>query len=97
MLEIPLFLNRASRAETSLFLFDAAARSLFGKAVGDLFFTIHKTRAHPAEAKPDRFLPVHDPVSGCPLLFKLLIGFQTSQDLGVWQVADWYKVLPFLF
>jgi hypothetical protein len=69
MLEILRFLHRASRAETSLFLFDAAARPLYGQAEGDLFIAINITRAHPAEAEPDCFLPVHDEYSGCSLLF----------------------------
>jgi hypothetical protein len=59
MLEIHLILYGASRAETPLFLFDAAACPLSGKAEGDLFFAVHKTRAHAAEAEPDRFFPVH--------------------------------------
>jgi hypothetical protein len=62
MREILLRLNRTSRAETPLFCFDAAARSFFRKAIGDLFFAVHKTRAHPAEAEPDSFLLIHDPI-----------------------------------
>jgi hypothetical protein len=81
MLEIFLLLDRASRAETSLFLFDTGTRSLYGKAVGDLFVAVHKTRAHPAEAEPDPFLPVHNPISGCSLLLQLLIGFLTFWEL----------------
>jgi len=61
MLEIFLCLYRATRAETSLFKVDASARSFFSKAKGNLFFTFHKTRAHPAVAELDRFFPVHDP------------------------------------
>jgi hypothetical protein len=62
MLEISLFLYRASRAETPLFLFDTAARSFFSQAKGDLFFTVHKTRADPADAEPDSFFLIHDPI-----------------------------------
>jgi hypothetical protein len=62
MLEILLRLYRASRAETPLFIFDAAACSCLGKAIGDLFCAVHKTRAHPADAEPDSFIPVHHPI-----------------------------------
>jgi hypothetical protein len=76
MLEILLFLYRASRAETSLFLFYAAARPCFGKAEGDLFFAIHKTRTHPAETEPGRFLPLHD------LVLRLFIAFATTYRIS---------------
>jgi hypothetical protein len=62
MLEILLLLDRASRAETPLFLFDAAVRSFFSQAKGDLFFAIYKTRADPADAEPDSFFLIHDPI-----------------------------------
>jgi plastocyanin len=60
MLEIFLVLHRASRAEAPLFFFDTAACPCTGKAEGDIFFAVYKTRAHPAEAEPDCFLPLHD-------------------------------------
>jgi hypothetical protein len=63
MLEIFLILHGAPRAETPLFLFDTAARPFIGKAVGDLFVAVNKTRAHPAKAEPDRFFPVHNTFS----------------------------------
>jgi hypothetical protein len=73
MLEILFFLYRASRAETPLFEVDATARSFFSEAIGNLFFTVHKTRAHPAVAEPDRFFPVHDSTPpGCSLFLQLL-------------------------
>jgi hypothetical protein len=76
MLEISLFLYRASRAETPLFLFDTAARLVISKAVCDLFFTVHKTRAHPAETEPDRFIPVHNSV------LRLFIAFATTYRIS---------------
>jgi plastocyanin len=72
MLEILLFLYRTSRAEAPLFLFYAAAHPCFSKAVGDLFFAIHKTRTHPAETEPGRFLSLHD------LVLRLFIAFATT-------------------
>jgi hypothetical protein len=76
MLEILLFLYRASRAETPLFLLYTAARPLFGKAIRDLFPAVHKTRAHPAEAEPDTMFPVHDPV------LRLFIAFATTYRIS---------------
>ena len=62
MLKILLRLYRTSRAETSLFLFNAAALFVFSKAKGDLFFAVHKTRAHSAEAETHPFFLIHDPI-----------------------------------
>jgi hypothetical protein len=59
MLEIFLVLHRASRAEAALFLFDTAACPGIGKAEGDIFPAVRKTRAHPAEAEPGCSLPFH--------------------------------------
>jgi hypothetical protein len=62
MLEILLFLYRASRAKTSLFFFNTDAQGSISKAKRNLFFTFHKTWAHPANTEPNPFFPVHDPI-----------------------------------
>jgi hypothetical protein len=61
MLEILLSLDGAARADTSLFVPDAAARPGNSKAKRNLFPAFDKARAHPADTECDSFSPVHDP------------------------------------
>jgi len=60
MLEILLFLYGASRTQTPLFFFNTDTFGRISEAKRDLFVTSYKSRAHPANTKPDPFFPVHD-------------------------------------
>jgi len=62
MLEILLFLYRASRAQAPLFFFDADASGSISEAKRNLFVTNYKSWAHPANTEPDTSFPVHDPI-----------------------------------
>jgi hypothetical protein len=62
MLEILLFLYRASGAQAPLFFVNTDAFSSIGEAKRNLFVTIYKTRAHPANTEPDTSFPVHDTI-----------------------------------
>jgi hypothetical protein len=62
MLEILLFLYRASRAQTPLFFFNTDTFGSISEAKRNLFVTIYKTWAHPANTEPDTSFPVHDKI-----------------------------------
>ena len=95
MLEILLVLNGASRAETSLFLFYAAACPLFCKAVRDFFAAVDKTRAHPAQAEPNSFFSVHVFSSRLFIAFSTTYKISKSADVAFRQVAGWYTTCIF--
>jgi plastocyanin len=83
MREILLCLYRASRTETSLLVFYAGTLPGTRKTECNLFFAVNKTRAHSADAEPNRFFPVHDQNSpGSSLLSQLLIGISGPDGNG---------------
>jgi hypothetical protein len=62
MLEILLFLYRASRAQTPLFFGNTDAFGGISETKRYLFVTTYKTWAHPANTEPDTSFPVHDKI-----------------------------------
>lgn len=95
------FKYRASRAETSPFFLYAAAFPACRKTIGDLFLTIHKTRAHLTDTKSGSCFPVHGHRSS-PLFSIYLNIFKgrswlSSRSLSPYFMREWRRVLTALF